>query len=146
MNDDFASKLQAEGERRQGGAMRDLPAACKTDPHGQVGRDASGEEKIAGYAPQRWSKERPAAAGWWWWKYDDSEEPLVLAVRSYKQADHEWYEAQHPYGWMHIWTMTFRFPGGRWAGPLPVPLDASDAESSPSAKLCDLREEASDAR
>lgn len=44
MNDDFASKLQAEGERRQGGAMRDLPAACKTDPHGQVGRDASGEE------------------------------------------------------------------------------------------------------
>lgn len=88
-----------------------------------------------GYAPQRWTAEQPAAVGWWWWKYDDSEEPLVLAVRSYKQAGHEWFEAQHPYGWMHIGTMTFRFPGGRWAGPLPVPLDAPNEETGHIERL-----------
>lgn len=53
----------------------------------------------------------------------------MLAVTSYESAGRKWFEAQHPYGWLDVEILEERFPGGRWAGPLPVPLDAPDAKT-----------------
>lgn len=53
----------------------------------------------------------------------------MLAVTSYKEAGHEWFEAQHPFGWLNVQTMSHRWPGQEWAGPLPEPLDAPGAET-----------------
>ncbi len=83
-----------------------------------------------GWPSLPWSAETPKRRGWWWWKWDRSEEPLVLAVTSYKEAGHEWFEAQHPFGWLNVETMAFRFPGGRWAGPLSEPESAPDAQTT----------------
>lgn len=89
----------------------------------------SGFAGVSGYAPQRWSAEEPKAAGWWWWTWDSAEEPLILPVTRCGEAGRDWLEVEHPYGWMTLGLMKLRFPGMRWAGPLPVPLDAPDAET-----------------
>lgn len=85
-----------------------------------------------GYAPQRWSAELPAAAGWWW--VDQTAVPIRAVIKvqlldgipyAFAPAHDKWVECK-------------RFnAGARWAGPLPEPLDAPDAEPGHTGAFTD---------
>ena len=79
-----------------------------------------------GYAPQRWSEDRPAAAGRWGLERLSGTKRVVNVVTDqFEDRAGLWVEGERG----GYWPVTSGiFNGCRWAGPLPELPDAPDAE------------------
>lgn len=90
---------------------------------------------LAGYAPQRWSAEKPKAAGWWWYRHSPSHSTCVLRV-FWDEDDKTLSVRTGDYADQTNFLENFDGQWG-WPGPLPEPLDAPDAETGHIDKLSD---------
>jgi hypothetical protein len=79
----------------------------------------------------RWSAEKPKAAGWWWWE-EKHTTPGGRILTSRGVDEVYLCGGRRRQLWVNYGqtsTIVKNHPAGRWAGPLPEPLEASDAET-----------------
>jgi len=75
-----------------------------------------------------WTAEVPAADGWWWWQAHPNYPKKPMEIWS-KTRGSEVIERLCNYcGQTNLDALTKTYPAGRWAGPLPEPVDALDEE------------------
>lgn len=82
-----------------------------------------------GWPSLLWSAEQPAADGWWWWQ--DKPHGLKRAVEIYSVTRAGRLLSRWVRDGADLWKLGEGCRrGGRWAGPLPEPVDAPDAETT----------------
>lgn len=96
----------------------------------RAGKAATREETVR--APAQcsgaltWSAEKPKRRGWWWVKHKQDKAPSE--IREIK--------GRLCIEFFGTWIPVEKAPHGLlWAGPLPEPLEASDAQTLPNEKL-----------
>lgn len=92
-----------------------------------------------GYAALRWTAEKPAAAGWWWCRNEAVEhaegwQAVVRIDEVNGQLTCSWMTAPGRAAWLAEadWSDVCW-----WAGPLPEPLESSNAQPLPNDKSSD---------